>query len=190
MALQRQLAAPAYLVAFALIVIPPLDALMQVIPFRLHDPRWRFGAFGLLSNAMMIPVTGLLIAFVVSTLFEHRVLQRTLGMLSLAVATATVGVLIVFGLDALQVRQQVPPAAQLAFRVASTTAVTKSILGILTLGAFGLASFKAPKSPRRDRAQRGGIMIGSSGTAAPGLRPPGGADRPADDGTVSEALGR
>ena len=59
----------------------------------------------------------------------------------------------------------------LAFRVASTTAVTKSILGILTLGAFGLASFRGPKAPRREKAQRGGLIIGSSGTAAPGLRP-------------------
>ena len=79
---------------------------------------------------------------------------------------------IIFGLDALQVRQRVAAGAwQLAFRVASTTAVTKSILGILTLGAFGLASFKARRRRAARKAQRGGLIIGGSGTAAPGLRP-------------------
>ena len=104
MALQRHLATPTYLVAFALTCIPPFDALMQVLPLRIHDPRWRFGAFGLISNAMMIPVTGLLIAFIASSMFEHRVLQRTLGILSLIVAVGMTGGLIIFGLDALQVR--------------------------------------------------------------------------------------
>ena len=189
MAPQRQLAAPTYLVAIALACIPPLDALMQVLPLRIQDPRWRFGAFGLLSNAMMIPVTGLLIAFIASSMFEHRVLQRTLGFVSLAIAVAVAGSLVIFGLDALQIRQQVQPPMQLAFRVASTTAVTKSILGILTLGAFGLASFKAPKSPRRDKAQRGGLVIGSSGTVAPGLRPAA-PERATDGEAVSEGSPR
>jgi hypothetical protein len=189
MALQRQLAAPTYLVALALTCIPPFDALMQVIPLRIHDPRWRFGAFGLMSNAMMIPVVGLLIAFVAAMMFEHRVLQRTLGMLCLAIAVVTAGTLVIFGLDALQVRQQVQPAAQLAFRVASTTAVTKSILGILTFGAFGLASFKGPKSPRREKPQRGSLIIGASGTAAPGLRSTA-PDRATDGDPVNGAASR
>jgi len=170
MALQRQLSAPSYFVAFALICIPPLDALMQVLPLRIHDPRWRFGAFGLMSNAMMVPAVGLLIAFVASAMFEHRMLQRVLGILCLLAAVAAAGSLIMFGLDALQVRQQVQPPMALAFRVASTTAVTKSILGILTLGAFGLASLKTPRAPKRDKAQRSGLVVGTSGTIAPGLR--------------------
>lgn len=171
MSLRRQLATPTYFVAFALICIPPFDALMQVIPFRLHDPRWRFGAFGLLSNAMMVPTVGLLIAFVAAVVFEHRVLQRTLGIVALVLGAVTACALIVFGLDALQIRQQVQPAAQLAFRVASTTAVAKSMLGILTLGAFGLVSFRAPRAPKRAKPTRDSLVVGTSGKAAPGLRP-------------------
>lgn len=162
MAQQRQLATPTYLVAFALICIPVLDALMQVLPFRLHDPKWRFGAFGLLSNGMMIPVTGLLIAFVASTMYEHRLFQRILGLLSLVAAVVVAVALVVFGLDALQIRQQVQPAAQLAFRVASTTAVAKAILGILTFGGFALAAFKAPKLPRREKGSKAGMIIGAA----------------------------
>src|SRR5438477_5429446 len=58
MAQPRHLTTPAYLVAFALICIPPFDTLMQVLPLRLDQPRWRFGAFGLMSNTLMLTVTG------------------------------------------------------------------------------------------------------------------------------------
>ena len=49
MAPSRTLVMPTYLVAFALIVIPPFDTVMQLMPLRPGDPRWRFGAFGLLT---------------------------------------------------------------------------------------------------------------------------------------------
>jgi len=56
----RRIVWPSYLVAFSLLVIPPIDALMQTMPAHPSEPRWRWGAFGLLSNAMMIPMIGLL----------------------------------------------------------------------------------------------------------------------------------
>ena len=111
--------------------------------------------------------------------------------MSLTIAVLAAGALVIFGLDALQVRQGVQPPMQLAFRVASTTAVTKSILGILTFGAFGLASFKGPKAPRRDKGQqRSGLIIGGSGTVAPGLRQPPTSDRIASGDPANEGANR
>lgn len=163
MAPQRQLAIPAYLVGFALICIPPIDATMQVLPFRLADPRWRFGAFGLMSNALMIPLTGLLIVFLVAALFEHRTFQKVLGALALLAALAIAGLFVVFALDALQVRPGVVAAAKLAFKVATVTASVKAMLGVLTLGAFGWAAFRAPKLPRSVATVRPNpIIMGSS----------------------------
>src|SRR3954469_18586738 len=66
----RRIVWPAYLIAFSLTVIPPIDAVMQTMPIRFGELRWRWGVFGLLSNAMMIPMIGLLIAFVVASAFE------------------------------------------------------------------------------------------------------------------------
>jgi len=148
MAQPRHVATPAYLVAFALVVIPPFDALMQVLPVRIHDARWRFGFFGLLSNAYMIPLTGLLVAFAVAVFLEHRRFQRVLGTLALIVAVGTVALLGMFMLDALQVRKDVNPAAALAFKVASVTALLKSGLAFLTLVAFGIAGWRGPKPAR------------------------------------------
>jgi hypothetical protein len=159
MAQHRQIAAPAYLVALAFLLIPPFDAFMQVLPLRVHDPRWRFGFFGLESNALMLPMAGLLIAFMTAVFFEHRRFQKVLGILSTIAAVAVIVALGVFALDALQVRPEVKPAAQLAFRVASMTAALKSILGIITLIGFSYAALRAPKVAKVAKASRAGGLI-------------------------------
>lgn len=168
MAQNRQIALPAYLVALAFLLIPPFDAFMQVLPFRIHDPKWRFGFFGLQSNALMLPMAGLLIAFMATVVFEHRALQKVLGVLSTVAAVVLIVLMGIFALDALQVRPEVKPAAQLAFKVASLTAVLKSGLGILTLIGFAYASFKSPKLPRAAKAPRGGgaLIVGTKLPAA------------------------
>lgn len=141
----RRIVWPSYLVAFSLSVIPPIDALMQTMPVRMSDTRWRWGAFGLLSNGMMIPMIGLLIAFVVSTQFEHRLFQRVLGVITgLAAVTALIG-LGMFMLDSLQLHKDVTPAMAIAFKVACATATTKAIVGILTLAGFTWTAFSGPK---------------------------------------------
>ena len=165
MAPQRQLATPAYLVGFALICIPPFDALMQILPDRLSDPRWRFGAFGLMSNAMMIPLTGLLVVFLVAALFEHRLVQKVLGVLSLLLAIVIVGLFVVFALDALQVRPAVVPAASRAFWVATITASAKAMVGVLTLGAFAWAGLRGPRLSRPAVSARPNAMIIGSPTS-------------------------
>jgi hypothetical protein len=165
MAQHRQIAAPAYLVALAFLLIPPFDAFMQVLPLRVHDPKWRFGFFGLESNALMLPMAGLLIAFMASVLFEHRRFQKVLGILSTIAAVLLIVGLGVFALDALQVRPEVKPAAQLAFKVASMTAALKSILGIITLVGFSYAALRAPKVAKPAKASRAGGLIVTAKTS-------------------------
>jgi hypothetical protein len=163
MAPSRSLAMPTYLVAFALIVIPPFDTIMQLMPLRPGDPRWRFGAFGLLSNAMMIPLVGLLLAFIAATIYEHVRTRQLLGILTLLIAVGTAGGFVLFGLDALQIRQDVAPNARLAVKVAGITAGAKSILGMITLAGFAYASFKGVKQTRITKPKKGsgGLILGS-----------------------------
>jgi len=176
----RQLVTPGYLVAFTLLLVPPFDAIMQVLPLRLHEARWRFGAFGLMSNAMMLPMIGLVVAFAIAAYFEHRRFQRVLGVIAFAIAGITVIALAAFLLDALQVRRDVNPKASLAFTVATATAVGKSILGVITLGAFGFAGFRGPKSTRHEPATSG-VLLGAKPASAPvsaPKRPPANTPRP------------
>jgi hypothetical protein len=163
MAPSRSLAMPTYLVALALIVIPPFDTIMQLMPLRLGDPRWRFGAFGLLSNAMMIPLVGLLFAFIAATIYEHARTRQLLGVATLLIAVCTAGGFVLFGLDALQIRQDVQPNARLAVKVASVTAAAKSILGMITLAGFSYAAFKGAKHTRVTKPKKGsgGLILGS-----------------------------
>jgi hypothetical protein len=163
MAPSRTLAMPTYLVAFALIVIPPFDTVMQLMPLRPGDPRWRFGAFGLLSNAMMIPMVGLLLAFIAATVYEHLRTRQLLGLLAVLTAFGVGGLFVLFGLDALQIRQDVRPNAQLAVKVASVTAAAKAILGLITLAGFAFAAFRGAKQTRVTKPKKGsaGLIIGA-----------------------------
>jgi hypothetical protein len=161
----RRLAVAAYLVAFSLIIIPLFDASMSVMPMHPGAPQWRFGAVGLLSNALMIPLAGLLIAVGVAMTNGHRRTMTTLGILSWIGAALVLVSIAVFALDALQTRTAVRPQMRLSFTVASITAMFKLLLGTVVLGAFGRAcrarnwdgppEAKARKTPLLNRSVRG-----------------------------------
>ncbi len=160
MAQTKQLAAPTYLVGFALLLIPPIDTMMQLIPLRLQDPRWRFGWFGLISNSLMLALAGLLVVFVAANVFEHRRLQRVLGIIAAVAAVLFLIALGMFALDTLQLRKEIAPKGQLAYKVASLTAAIKGLLGIATLSAFGVASFRGPKAPKPVTEKRASLIVG------------------------------
>jgi hypothetical protein len=160
MSQSRHLAAPTYLVAFALTVIPLADEIMKLLPVRAADPRWRFGVFGVVSNALVLFVTGLLVAFVATTVFEHTRFRRILGIFTGVVALIIAGGWIVFVLDAIQVRNDVNPAASLAFKVAIVTASLKSLLAVVTLVALTVASFRMRVASSSKPSRRSGMIFG------------------------------
>jgi hypothetical protein len=175
---QRQMAPPAYLVGAALFIIPPVDTLMQVLPIRISDPRWRFGAFGLISNALMLSLVGYLIIMMTAAVFEHRKTQRTLGIVAIAIAVVLVLGFGLFTLDVLQVRQGIPPNQQLAYRVGSLQALCKSVLGIVTLFMFGVAGLRGPK-PVKVEPTKAGAPRGTGALVMGGNKPAVAAPRPA-----------
>ena len=136
----RQLAPGAYLVAFLLFFIPFFDAILSLAPWNLGSSQWRFGAFGLLSNALMLPATGALIAVATAVIFGHFRTQRVLSILSwLAVAIIVVST-VLFGLDAVQSRRLIRADMQLSYFVATGTAVGKLLLGALAFVFFARGS--------------------------------------------------
>jgi hypothetical protein len=165
----RYLATAGYLVAFALLLIPILDAIFGVVPIRLGDLRWRFTAFGLVSNVAMTSLTGLLLAFFLSAFLQHRLLQRILGGLALFGAVIAAGAVVLFVLDAIQLYRDVRTDAQGAFRIASARAAIKMTLACVTLVFFAIAAYRAWPRRSRRRAEQGVLLVGSSyaGAAAP-----------------------
>jgi hypothetical protein len=138
----RQLAWPAYLVSLGMIFLPLSDVATSLYPWRFMDARWRFGAVGLVSNALLIPVVGLFLALVMSTLLDHRVLRRTIGILCGLGAVICLVAAGLFGLDALQTRANVPPQMHASFTVATLAAAFKTLLAIATLAALSVAALR------------------------------------------------
>lgn len=144
----RQLAPSAYVVAFALVFIPLFDATMSLAPFRPGAPQWRFGAVGLLSNALMIPAIGILIAVTTAVVLGHERAQRVFSILCWLAVAILVAALAAFSLDALQTRASVQPAMRLSFMVASATAAAKLLLGAMTFALLARGSRLTRRKPR------------------------------------------
>lgn len=165
---QRRLAGPAYIGAFGLVVFPIFDQLMQLVSTaKLHDARWRFGAAGLVSNLMVLPVLGLVIMFVVACVFEHRIFQRIMSVLCLLGAFGLVAATGVFALDAIQVRALMPPQAMSSWAVATATAIVKLGTAMLAIAWLGVAGVR---NSSVNRAQRQAPRIAGSDLVLGGSR--------------------
>jgi hypothetical protein len=158
----RQIAWPAYLVSASMIAIPIVDAATTLYPWRPSDAHWRFGAVGMLSNALLIPTAGLLVALATALVLNQTTLRRTIGVAGFVVAGLCVVALAMFALDSIQTRAAVRPEMRLSFNVASLTAAAKTLLAAVTYFAFGMAAARsavrhaplAPLIPTTERTSR------------------------------------
>ena len=151
----RHLALPVYSVGALLVFLPLIDFVLSVFPIRVHEAQWRFGAEGLLSRALLTPILGLLIWFLLASFLEQRgVLRLIAGFCSLIDVILAV-VIVSFSLDALQVRGQYPADAKVAFIFTAVMALVKHTSFFLASLAMGMASWRLAHRPRptseRDR---------------------------------------
>jgi hypothetical protein len=162
LAQQRRLAVPCYIVAVAFMVLPVLDQLMQLVPrVHIHDAGWRFGALGLLSNILLLPLLGMTLAFAISAIFEHRTWQRVLSIVAVVGIVLIVVAIGMFALDAIQVRSLMRAERLSSWTLATLTATAKYLLAAVTLAFFAKAGFAAStprKTPAKDRAA--GLIVG------------------------------
>ena len=157
----RQIAWPAYLVSIALIAIPLVDTFTSLYPFHIGDARWRFGAVGLVSNALLLPVAGMLVAYVTAITLDQRLVRRVIGFAGYASAALCLAALILFGLDALQTRAAVRPERVASFNVAAITAALKTLLAGSTFLAFGVSALRGGFSPKKKRSDSEEILWSS-----------------------------
>ena len=145
----RQVAAGAYLVGFLLFFIPFFDAMMSVAPWAWANAQWRFGALGLMSNALMLPASGALIAVATAVGLGHLKAQRALGITAwMLVIVVFVGA-VMFALDAVQTKSQIRPEMMLSYRVSTLTATCKLVLGMIAFALLG----RACRSERGSRVE-------------------------------------
>lgn len=127
---------------------------------------WRFGAAGLLSGALVLPMVGLGLWFAAAVLLEHRGMLRSLSVLS-AITLLLVGViLVVFALDALQVRVQVRQDAKRAFDLAALKAAMTYLLEGVVLAVLTVNLHRADRlvtAARRARRNNASSLLMRTG---------------------------
>lgn len=125
-----------YPVGALLIIAAVSEPILQIWPFRLGEVRWRFGAVGLMSGAVLGTIFGLVWIMAVAAILDHRRTLRAGAVVCLLMAVVLAAVAVFFSLDFLQVRSSVNPN----FRGALDLTVLRAmaVLGLSILAATGL----------------------------------------------------
>lgn len=142
----KHLARAGYLLSALLIILPLFDTTMQVWPLRLGDERWRFGAVGQLSNLLLVPLLGFLLIIAIATFRDSRRVKRVTGAICAILAVVLAILCVFFILDYFQARTIITPKFQHAIAVATTSAMLKNVLSIITLALLSRAGFAGPKA--------------------------------------------
>ncbi len=129
----RSLARAGYLLAALLVALPLFDATMQAWPLQMANERWRFQTLGAVSNLLLVPLLGLLLALTIATLANDRRVNRVVGSICGVLALVIAAFSVLFILDYFQVRTAALPNFQHVLALASATAVVKNVLSIIAL---------------------------------------------------------
>jgi hypothetical protein len=106
-----------YAIALLLVALPLLEFTLTVWPIRPSIVLWRFGSFGLLTQAMMLPTLGMFLALVLARYLEQRRMQQLLGAVAGLVFLLLVAGVGLFLLDSLQARSMARPDLMLQITV-------------------------------------------------------------------------
>jgi hypothetical protein len=150
----RPLAWAAYAVAFLLITLPMVDLLLSVWPLRFGQANWRFGTAGLLSQALLLMLLGMLLALATAALVGHRRVSQVLAGLALAGSALGALAMLMFGLDGLQVRSGVRVEAMGGFDRAAIVAIGKYAVATVTALLMGIGGLKVSRAGDREPAAR------------------------------------
>jgi hypothetical protein len=130
----RALAFGGYAIAAYLVLAPLTETFLQLWPFRIGDARWRYGAAGVMSQSLMTPLLGLLLAVGIAVYLGHRTRARLLAALSTLGSLVTLIVIPLFVLDAVEMRALLPRdqgAPTGSFDVATAAALLKMVAAVI-----------------------------------------------------------
>jgi hypothetical protein len=131
-----------YVVAAALIILHPADVLLGIFPMRPRELVWRVGTIGAFSGAQMFPLVGFVIASVTAYLLDHRWVQRLLTAVYAVLAVALLVGLVVFMLDAVQLRRDVKPELARLYDLVGVKGMFTLAFLVFVYFALALSSFK------------------------------------------------
>lgn len=133
--------------ALLMIAIPFIQVGAQIWPLRPRDIRWRFDAASNLTSVLIMPFLGMSLLRLIGKATESRALSLTVTILSGLMTAALVASVIVFALDAIQLKTIVTSQMLTAFQM---TSVRVGLVATL----FALAYLILAISGTRNRARR------------------------------------
>jgi hypothetical protein len=150
-------------VALLLIASPMADLMAALLPMRAGEVSWRFGAYGLLTNALVTPIVGLAIVEVVSGLQHRRNTTAAIAAICAALALLLVGGFALFVLDYLQLRTAVGANARGPYDSAAIKAMIVAALESIVLLWLAITGFRASgiadARSRRRSGERVGLVV-------------------------------
>jgi hypothetical protein len=169
-------------IAMVLISIPLLN-LVVLLPPNFHSYVWRFGAVGILDNTVAVPIAGLGVLTILLLAAERRILLRALSLCAWASAFCLLGLLALFGLDAIQTRHDIlklvelgsqPPAAMRVFYLNVLKAVLQSLVAAIVLASIGATAWVGSRRGRsrgKVPAEGPSVLIGTAAAAVQHVEP-------------------
>ncbi len=158
-----------YPVAFLLVMIPLLDLGIRTFPPQPGSLQWRFVFAGQLLGSIgtMLLGTGLLAFF--SALRGNRTALRIIGYVSFVVAALLIALLVLFALDALQMRQLAGINAKRTIFLSSLGAGVAGVIGIVALISIGRGTLAVSRgasatTARRTRPAASTLVVASQGS--------------------------
>ncbi|MBL0172549.1 MAG: hypothetical protein IPP90_17915 [Gemmatimonadaceae bacterium] len=157
----------AYIGAMLLIVIPFLQAGQQLWPLQLSDIRWRFGAANALSSVLLLPFLGLSIMALVARNTNSKGVSRIVGALAAIFVIGLVGSLVLFAMDALQLKSIVTSQMMAPFETTSLRVAMVSLIFTVSFSMLMITAFQSSRGESQNtkkgvkKAEEGmGLIVG------------------------------
>jgi len=167
--------APALFVIGAMLALLPfVEVLLGVYPWRVADVMWRFGAVGIMSSGLGSFPVGVLLLLVGAWLTESRAATRTVAVFAIVVCVVLFLLAPLFALDSIQVMGRVKPEGRQRVLVTWLLALLKLLALSVSLGTIGFVGLRASRKPRHGHRPQGRVAAAPhlvSPLAAPRAEP-------------------
>ena len=165
----RAFAGAVYPLGFLLLIVPLVDVALRAYPFRFGAPDWRFAAFGTLFGNVGTMLIGLALIGIIAAYRGNALLLRVLSfrgqsgqttgsVVAILTGVLVLGLLALFALDALQVRQTAPEALRRPILTSAIGAATAALFGAASLFGVGIGAWISSRAGWRT-ARRGGRQV-------------------------------
>lgn len=135
-----------YFVAALMLLMPPLDVILSLPRYAPGNADWRWGAIGVVSGAMLLPIMGVLLASMTAVASRHRWMNR------LVIAGAVLMALVLFlaaglfVLDGIQLRPRAAPEVLGRYDLAVVKTVIMQLTQVVALLLVARSGWRAGRS--------------------------------------------